>query len=493
MTRHEPVCHGRCPLSVLGLLLTMMVASGDSVGAPGQQVIPVAAKSPATIIFTESVQSLGDTRTFGVAIADVDLDDDNDIFISNYIGANRLWLNDGSGTFTPSSQSFGPIYPAHDVDMADLNGDLFPDIFVVYHDAPSRIYLNDGAGGFVGSGQEIGSAGDHPQTIQLCDVDDDTDVDALIYSFDAPNRIWLNDGNGLFAMSGPDHGGSDANGMILANLNADAFPDLYISLRTQPNQVWLNDGSGNFTNSGQSLGDEAEDFACADVDADGDTDIVVVRFGEISILLNQNNTGTFVAGFSYGEGALDCSLLDADSDGDQDLVTAHIANGNGLWLNDGAGCFAPLGSIFGTTRVLSVACGQLDADGDDDVLFGKLEGNGGNAIYFNESTSVGIRDPVGLAPPSFRLYQSFPNPLNPEATIAFELKESSRTSLKIYDVAGREIETLVDEVRASGRHQVGWSADDVPSGVYFVRLLVGHPAASPGRLSSATQKLILQR
>jgi len=336
-----------------------------------------------SVNFTDSGQSLGNTRSFGVALADVDMDNDIDIFITNYIGPSRLWLNNGQGIFTESGQNFSPT-DAHDVDIADLNGDSFPDIFIVNHNVQSKVFFNDGTGHFTDSGQLIGSASSHPGTIQLCDVDGDHDVDALIYTIDAPNRIWLNGGNGNFIKTNIDYGGTGSNRLKLGDFNGDSYPDLFISLRTQPNQVWMNDGSGNYTNSEQSLGGSTDFIDCQDIDGDGDIDIIEASGNEMRTWLNFNNTGTFTAGTIIDEGALICSFFDADLDGDNDLVTAHISNGNKLWLNDGSGLFTSLGSMFGTTRVLSIACGKLNSDDDNDVLFGKLEGTGGNLIYFNE-------------------------------------------------------------------------------------------------------------
>ena len=86
------------------------------------------------IIFTKSEQTLGNNTTFGLAIADVDLDGDSDICIANYNSdATRLWMNDGNGNFTTHSQNFNVPYAAHDVALADLNGDLYHDIFFANH------------------------------------------------------------------------------------------------------------------------------------------------------------------------------------------------------------------------------------------------------------------------------------------------------------------------------------------------------------------------
>ena len=340
----------------------------------------------AELAFTKSNQTLGNARTFGLAIADIDLDNDNDVFISNYNGASKLWLNDGNGVFSASAQSFNTS-EVHDADMSDLNGDSYPDIFLVSHVTPGKVYFNTGTGFFIDSGQNIGSANDAPQTIQLEDIDGDGDTDALIYNLNGPNRIWLNNGEGIFTMMTIDYGGSDSNGLKLADFNGDSFPDLLICLRTQQNQLWINDGHGNFSNSGQELGGDVNDTTINDIDGDGDNDIISVG-NNISIWLNQNNTGVFEVGENIEQAALECCLLDADSDGDFELITSHIVNGNLLWLNDGSGSFTSVGAIFGNARVLSIECGDLDGDNDYDVVFGQLEGTGGNSIYFNETTQT---------------------------------------------------------------------------------------------------------
>jgi len=105
----------------------------------------------------------------------------------------------------------------------------------------------------------------------------------------------------------------------------------------------------------------------------------------VKIWLNQDNAGTFLEAGPYFEiGARRANFCDVDRDGDLDLITAHTDNGNKLWINNGSESFSSLGPIFGTSRVLSIGCGKLDGDDDFDVVLGKMEGGGGNAIYFNE-------------------------------------------------------------------------------------------------------------
>ena len=66
--------------------------------------------------------------------------------------------------------------------------------------------------------------------------------------------------------------------------------------------------------------------------------------------------------------------------------------------------------------------------------------------------------------------QNYPNPFNPSTKIKFEIKDSRFTILKIYDILGKEIETLVNEKLSPGTYEVNWNASQYPSGVYFYRL-----------------------
>jgi hypothetical protein len=66
--------------------------------------------------------------------------------------------------------------------------------------------------------------------------------------------------------------------------------------------------------------------------------------------------------------------------------------------------------------------------------------------------------------------QSYPNPFNPATEIRFSIPEDGFVTLRVYDVLGRVVATLVDEVRQAGPYRVLWNATNVPSGVYFSRL-----------------------
>jgi aminopeptidase N len=96
---------------------------------------------------------------------------------------------------------------------------------------------------------------------------------------------------------------------------------------------------------------------------------------------------------------------------------------------------------------------------------------------------------VGEQPPTVPLIpvleQNFPNPFNPTTIIEFRIQNSEFTILKVFDLLGREVATLLNEVKEPGVHTVRWDASGMPSGVYFYRLQAGPFAA--------TRKLLLLR
>ena len=71
---------------------------------------------------------------------------------------------------------------------------------------------------------------------------------------------------------------------------------------------------------------------------------------------------------------------------------------------------------------------------------------------------------------SFTLEQNYPNPFNPSTVISYQLPVSSDVTLKVYDVLGNEVATLVNEEKSAGSYEVEFSADGLTSGIYFYKL-----------------------
>jgi hypothetical protein len=103
-----------------------------------------------------------------------------------------------------------------------------------------------------------------------------------------------------------------------------------------------------------------------------------------------------------------------------------------------------------------------------------MVGDFGSILHTTTGGTVGVADsPRPEMARSFSLRQNYPNPFNPSTTIGFSLKTGGLVSLKIYNLLGSEVATLVSARLSPGLHEVTWNAQGLPSGVYYCRLLSG--------------------
>ncbi|MFO7525429.1 MAG: T9SS type A sorting domain-containing protein, partial [Ignavibacteriaceae bacterium] len=92
---------------------------------------------------------------------------------------------------------------------------------------------------------------------------------------------------------------------------------------------------------------------------------------------------------------------------------------------------------------------------------------------------------LSLLPDEFELYQNYPNPFNPSTRLKYAVGSQEFVSLKIFDILGNELATLVSETQPPGIYEMTWDADHIPSGIYFYQLRAGK--------YSVTKKMILIR
>ena len=106
-----------------------------------------------------------------------------------------------------------------------------------------------------------------------------------------------------------------------------------------------------------------------------------------------------------------------------------------------------------------------------------------NFAVYSDTTVVSVEDEISNLPGEFYLSQNYPNPFNPTTIIKFTISELRFTILKIYDVLGNEVETLINEDKEAGIYEVEFDATGIPSGIYFYRLTTGG--------FTATKKMII--
>ncbi len=89
------------------------------------------------------------------------------------------------------------------------------------------------------------------------------------------------------------------------------------------------------------------------------------------------------------------------------------------------------------------------------------------------------KEAIELLPSSYALEQNYPNPFNPSTVISYQIPEMTNVQIKIYDALGREIRTLIDEIKPAGKYNIAWDGRDnsgnlVSSGVYFYKIVAGN-------------------
>ena len=96
-----------------------------------------------------------------------------------------------------------------------------------------------------------------------------------------------------------------------------------------------------------------------------------------------------------------------------------------------------------------------------------------------------VSEEESAIPATYSLSQNYPNPFNPETAISYQLSAVSNVKLRVYDLLGRVVATIVDEMLPAGRYTVKWNAGRAASGVYLLRLSAGD--------FHATRKIVLMR
>jgi uncharacterized repeat protein (TIGR02543 family) len=135
-----------------------------------------------------------------------------------------------------------------------------------------------------------------------------------------------------------------------------------------------------------------------------------------------------------------------------------------------------VGGEWGGDKIVSVQVKDYTSQ-DKRVDFGRHEDGNGPVLAIITDTPTGV-EREEVMPKQFALRQNFPNPFNPETKIAYDLPKSSWVRVKIFDVLGKEVITLVDREVSGGVHQVSWNPSSMPTGVYICRMTAGSYASS---------------
>ena len=138
-------------------------------------------------------------------------------------------------------------------------------------------------------------------------------------------------------------------------------------------------------------------------------------------------------------------------------IIRKTTNGGSTWINQFSSTGNNLQSIFFTNLNTGYAVGW------DGTILKTIDGG--------DTTSVSEKG--NNFPSDFQLSQNYPNPFNPNTTISYQLSFSGPVTIKVYDLLGREVATLVNEEKSAGSYEVNFDASLLSSGVYFYNLQAG--------------------
>jgi hypothetical protein len=372
---------------------TPIPATATETPTPTETAIPLPTEPPLPLLsLAYSAQQFTSPETFQAALGDMDGDGDLDMVLANPMrNPAQVWLNEGDGTFIDTGQQLTQY--GHGVALADFDADGDLDAFIACHQSarPSKVYLNDGTGTLTDSGQAFADSSWSGVEVHTVDLNGDgaLDVHVAYYSgTGAPDRVYLNDGQAIFSDSGLL---LDEDTIAWGDLDGDGDVDYLGKHWGEGYVVQLNDGHGSFITGWQMTDPQVTlgGIGLADFDADGDLDALLLNGFRDSgshpsrLFLNDGSGQFNDSGGLFNEtmGA-DLALGDLDLDGDLDVVIANMDRPNEVWLYN-EGSFVDSGLRLGQDSDMSSmpVLGDLDGDGDLDIVFGRFRG--GAEIWLN--------------------------------------------------------------------------------------------------------------
>ncbi|MDP6821105.1 MAG: FG-GAP-like repeat-containing protein [Candidatus Marinimicrobia bacterium] len=484
--------------------------------------------------------NIGVTMEARTAVAgDFDNDGDLDVFIGATVGESMLFENTGEGTFQDitdisginiSDQVRGSSWVDHDKDG-------FLDLYVGLLYEPNKLFKNNGDGTFVDVAQNIGAAG--PLTagiimgLGFIDYDRDGDQDLFITQDNNNGNILLRyedygaytdvsaisqidldvmgmgvafgdiDRDGLFdfyttnlyenslllnSISGvfldistssgtEDIPGSMGWGTFFFDANNDGWVDIYNNNETAfggvINSLMINQGDQTFNmlnyESGAVINNNGYGSAFSDFDQDGDLDMILVGHpsssGSINLLRNDSDPQNWIM-FKLSQ--LEQNIYGVGS-------TIELYHGNTRQLN-----FIGAGNGYCSQNTLNVHFGLGQETIIDSVIVfwpdGISESFSGlvfNEInYLNRGSGIAILSTTSesFLPEEIRLNDPYPNPFNNSTTLEIQVEKDTKSKLHIYDLKGQEVATFNVQLQKSIMNHYKINFSDFPSGIFFINI-----------------------
>ncbi|MFB6231976.1 MAG: FG-GAP-like repeat-containing protein [Salinibacter sp.] len=451
-----------------------------------------------------------------VYAADLDGDSDPDVLSASQDDDKIAWYENQIGE-SGATDSFGAqqviiigVLGAQSVFAADLDGDSDPDVLSASEDDDEVAWYENQIGesgadddGF-GDQKVLPASVSRPKSVFAADLDGDGDKDALsvsssIYEDDKvvwnENKIGEN-GGGDDGFGGPQTistNAVEAQSVYATDLNGDESQDILSASSDDDKIAWYenqvgesgadSDGFGSQQVISTSAGGASSVYA-ADLDGDSEPDVISASADDNKITWYENTEGVLpveMAGFdARAEGEkVRMSWQTASETGNARFEVQRRA---GERANGGEGAWTTVGSVEGagtTSEAQSYRFTDADLPYAADRLEYRLR-----QVDTDGSAHLSKTVTVERGVTEVELLGTFPNPVQSRATLRYALPEKQEVTIRLYDVLGRRVRTLV-QTETEGRHERAFDTSDLSSGVYFLRLQVGG--------QTRTQKLTVVR
>lgn len=425
-----------------------------------------------------------------VCACDLDGDGNLDILAAAHDAGQIAWWK----TETDTSLSFtkflidttvnGIIY----VDAADIDGDNDLDVLdASWQGNEVSIWYNNGGDTLSWEKSVLDDNITQAHEIHGAYVDSDTLLDIIAVSGGDHQIIWYRNTGGkpiVWEKNVVDSQFIGARSVVSFDLNNDGYNDLIgAALNLNQVSIWYNSGTSPVQWNKEIIDNAfggAHWVRIFDIDGDGDGDIIAAGAIPGSLAWWRNNNGNPVQwtkqiiapNFS---GALSIGAADLDLDNDVDVFSAAVnANQIKWWRNDSGIPIAwsdhlILNGYLGAWPVFGV---DIDEDGDTDILTCASDSN---KVTWLENRTI-ISGNQNNPPPSlekYSLFQNFPDPFNSSTVIKYQIPEYCYVSIKVYDIMGNDIVTLVNGYKQAGNHETYFNAVGLASGVYIYKFSAG--------------------
>lgn len=372
-------------------------------------------------------------HVMSVDTGDINNDSFTDIVASSWYLNQIVWLKN-SGDPTQGWTRYiikSGLTNAHDVGCADMDNDMDMDV-VGAVSTPGSIQFCENNGSLSNWPiTAITNSFSGALALFIADMDNDNNLDIIATASNANQVAWWKN-NGGNPNTWPKKiiatNFVGASGLDVVHMNNDSLPDV-VSNAWKSSQVayWICDDIQNnyWTKYTVSTAlDTPAGVKCSDLDKDNDMDIVAVgKIPGALVIYYQNSDTTWneVSLENNFFGGSDIEIADLDNDGDDDIIACASYIGELYWWEN--------------TLITNI-----------------------NESYIDTNIPKKI------------LIKNYPNPFNQSTWISYYLPQNENIVIDVYDISGRKVTTILNKYKNKGNHEIIWTADKVPSGLYFLKL-----------------------